>query len=284
MNNGPFLFLGSFVAMLLSWLGLVVAPQVQLRDLQPAKNDTTGQYYPAQRLGLARQGADVYRANACYTCHSQQIRQNDYNFKAVVEKPGTNEPAFSSILVKVDPAWPEGIEVDPGYTLEIGRINLHRKESLEQYFDNSGMKQYGAKIRFDFHPLGPDIARGWGIRASVARDYLYDDTLMLGDLRMGPDLANVGSRLPGTQQALLHLYNPKSTNPDSRMPAYKFLFEERPIGDTPSPNALKLEGDLAPKAGMEIVPKAEALELVAYLQSLKVTEPLYEAPTTVVAP
>jgi cytochrome c oxidase cbb3-type subunit II len=284
MNNGPFLFLGSFVALMLSWLGLIVAPEVQLRDFQPEKNDITGQYYPVQRLGLARQGEDVYRANACYTCHTRVIRQTGYDFKAVVEKPGTNEPAFSKILVKVDPDWPAGIEVDPGYELEIGSINLHRKEGLEQYFDNSGIKQYGAKIRFDFHPLGPDIKRGWGVRASVARDYLFDDTVMLGNQRIGPDLTNVGARMPDRHQLLLHLYNPRSTAPGSMMPAYRFLFEEHRIGDAPSPDALKLEGDLAPKPGMEIVPKADALALVAYLQSLKVTEPLYEAPTTMSAP
>lgn len=284
MNNGPFIFLGSFVALLLSWLGLIVAPEVQLRDLQPSKNDITGHYFPVQRLGLARQGADVYRANACYTCHSQQIRQTGYDFKAVVEKPGTNEPAFSEILGKVDPAWPAGIEVDPGYTLDIGAINLHRKESLDQYFDNSGIKKLGAKIRFDFHPLGPDIERGWGVRASVARDYLYDDTLMLGNQRVGPDLTDVGARLPDLQHILLHLYDPQSVTPGSIMPAYRFLFEERRVGDAPSPNALKLGGKLAPEAGREIVPKPEALALVAYLQSLKVTEPLYEAPTPIAAP
>lgn len=65
------------------------------------------------------------------------------------------------------------------------------------------------------------------------------------------------------------------------MPAYKFLFEKRRQGETSSPNALKLEGDLAPEPGWEVVPTADALALVAYLQSLKVTEALYEAPATV---
>jgi cbb3-type cytochrome oxidase cytochrome c subunit len=282
VNNGPFLFLGSFVAMLLSWLGLIVAPQVQLRDLEPEKNETTGQYYPVQRLGMARQGADVYRANACYSCHSQQVRQTDYEFRAVVEKPGTNEVGLGQVLMKIDPEWPEGLAVDPGYELEIGKINLHRRDTLEQYFDSANLKQFGAKIRFDFRPLGPDIQRGWGVRASVARDYLYDDVVMPGDQRVGPDLANVGARLPDRNWHLVHLYQPQANVPGSSMPSYQFLFEKRRVGDHPSPNALKLEGALAPGAGWEIVPRPEALRLVAYLQSLKQTEPLYEAPAPMV--
>ena len=283
MNNGPFLFLGSFVALLLSWLGLIVVPQVQLRDLQPAKNETTGGYYPLQRLGLARQGAEVYRANACYACHSQQIRQTGYSFEAVIEKAGNDPDALAGALVRVNREW--GLEdaslFGEGDALELGRIDIRRKQSIEQTLDRARIGDLEAKIRFDFIPEGPDIQRGWGMRASVARDYLYEDTLMLGSQRLGPDLSNVGARLPDRDWHLLHLYHPRATVEGSTMPAYEFLFEKRRQGEAPSPNALKLEGDLAPEPGWEIVPTADALALVAYLQSLKVTEALYEAPTTV---
>ena len=62
------------------------------------------------------------------------------------------------------------------------------------------------------------------------------------------------------------------------MPAYPFLFEKRKIGGLPTPEALKLSGELAPEAGYEIVPKREALALAAYLQSLQADVPLFEAP------
>ncbi len=282
MNNGPFLFLGSFVAMLLSWLGLIVVPQIQLRDLQPAKNETTGRYFPVQRLGLARQGAEVYRANGCYACHSQQVRQTGYGFEAVVEKAGTDDEALTRALMTLDRAIPEGIGYMDGDKIELGPIDLGRRARLEQMLDKAKIGDHEAKIRFDLKPLGPDIARGWGLRASVARDYLYEDTLMLGSQRIGPDLSNVGARLPEKDWHLKHLYRPRSTVDGSTMPAYEFLFKVRPIGDAPSPNALKLEGDLAPPAGHEVVPTAEALALVAYLQSLRVPAALYEAPATVV--
>jgi cytochrome c oxidase cbb3-type subunit 2 len=67
---------------------------------------------------------------------------------------------------------------------------------------------------------------------------------------------------------------------DSAMPSFKFLFEVRKIGATPSPDALVLPEESAPAAGYEVVPKPEAKELVAYLLSLRADVPLYEAPFT----
>jgi cytochrome c oxidase cbb3-type subunit 2 len=41
---------------------------------------------------------------------------------------------------------------------------------------------------------GSDIARGYGVRPSVARDYVLQKPVLLGDRRVGPDLANYGAR------------------------------------------------------------------------------------------
>ena len=48
----------------------------------------------------------------------------------------------------------------------------------------------------------------------------------------------------------------------------------------PSPDALALPKEFAPAEGFEVVPKAEARQLAAYLVSLKASTPLYEAPFT----
>src|SRR5688572_11280552 len=40
--------------------------------------------------------------------------------------------------------------------------------------------------------FGTDIDRGWGRRFTVAQDYLNDYPVMLGNLRAGPDLTNIG--------------------------------------------------------------------------------------------
>jgi cytochrome c oxidase cbb3-type subunit 2 len=120
--------------------------------------------------------------------------------------------------------------------------------------------------------ISPDLKRGWGERQSFVRDYVREDRVLLGSVRMGPDLRNVGSRKPVTGRAYdeawhyRHLYDPASVSANSNMPSYAFLFETRKIVGERSPNAVAFG---SPKEGYEIVPSARAEQLVAYLLSLK---------------
>ncbi len=126
-----------------------------------------------------------------------------------------------------------------------------------------------------------DIERGWGNRRSVAQDYIYDQPVLLGSQRVGPDLTNVGLRFPSAEWHLLHLYNPQTVMPKgtkSIMPPYRFLFEKRKVGARPSPDALKLTGEFAPEPGWEIVPTDQARALGAYLLSLRADTVLFETP------
>jgi len=140
------------------------------------------------------------------------------------------------------------------------------------------LEAVGAKAEVLVSAVGPDIARGWGLRRTVALDYLTDDPVQPGSRRIGPDLANVGLRLPDAQWHLRHLYAPRSEVKDSTMPPYRFLFETRKIGARPSPDALHLPPEFAPPSGYEVVPKPEAVALVAYLLSLRADAPLFEMP------
>lgn len=124
---------------------------------------------------------------------------------------------------------------------------------------------------------GADIERGWGVRRSVARDFIYENPA-LGIARNGPDLANVGARITDEDWHYRHLYNPRSVSPSSYMPAFKHLFEKRRISGQPSADALELKGSDMPPAGYEIVPKPEAKALVGYLLSLDRSFSLKEAP------
>jgi hypothetical protein len=74
----------------------------------------------------------------------------------------------------------------------------------------------------------------------------------------------------------VHLYSPRSTNLDSVMPAYRFLYEKRRISGERSADALRLTGRDAPPEGWEVVPSYDAKCLVAYLMSLNQTHPLKE--------
>jgi cytochrome c oxidase cbb3-type subunit II len=118
---------------------------------------------------------------------------------------------------------------------------------------------------------GADDLRGWGERQSVARDYIREGRVLLGTMRTGPDLRNIGARQTSTEWHYLHLYDPQITSAGSNMPPHKFLFEKRKIIGEPSPKALRLPAPHTPEPGYEVVPSARAEALVAYMLSLKDT-------------
>lgn len=123
--------------------------------------------------------------------------------------------------------------------------------------------------------FAPDFARGWG-RASVASDYAYDTPHLLGTMRTGPDLFNVGARQPSEQWHLGHLYQPRAYVPGSVMPSYPFLFTVKArldAGKVP----VQLPPGAAP-AGRQVAATPEALDLVAYLKSLNHTYPVTNLP------
>ena len=92
---------------------------------------------------------------------------------------------------------------------------------------------------------------------------------MLGTMRTGPDLTNVGLRYPELWQ-YQHIYHPQITSPGSTMPPYPFLFEVKRINELtgPSPEAIELPAEYHPGAGYEVIPSQRAKDLVAYLMNL----------------
>src|SRR5437763_12558944 len=74
----------------------------------------------------------------------------------------------------------------------------------------------------------------------------------------------------------VHLYAPRSINPDSNMPAYRFLYEKRRIAGERSAEALQLTGGDAPPEGWEVVPSYDAKCVVAYLMGLNQSHPWEE--------
>ncbi len=111
--------------------------------------------------------------------------------------------------------------------------------------------------------FGADIARGWGERRSVPRDYILQDPPMLGTMRTGPDVANIGARQPSDAWHHLHLYDARLVSPGSTMPPFKFLYTK--TSRNPGVMGFVLCGGNAP---LWIVPSPEALALVAYIKSL----------------
>jgi len=74
----------------------------------------------------------------------------------------------------------------------------------------------------------------------------------------------------------VHLYAPRSINPDSNMPSYRFLYRKRRITGERSAEALQLSGSDSPPQGWEIVPTFDAKCVVAYLMGLNQSHSLKE--------
>jgi cytochrome c oxidase cbb3-type subunit 2 len=186
MNRGPYIFLGAFAVLALSWVGAVLANQLGYGALTPYYDALESTSFPAPMAGIARRGEIVYKDLGCAACHTQQVRRAD---------------------------------------------------------------------------VASDIARGWGERPSMARDYIQNHFVQLGSNHIGPDLRNYGARATDASALLNMLYQPAES---FRMPGYSFLFETRKIVGQSSPDALSVPV----ASGYEVVPTERAHSLVAYLISL----------------
>jgi len=116
---------------------------------------------------------------------------------------------------------------------------------------------------------------------SVAGESVYDHPFQWGSKRTGPDLARVGGRYSDAWQ-LAHLNNPRDVVPESNMPAYPWLFENKLDGEDTAAKMKALnvvvgatcaKCDLYSEEEMrnaksEVEGKTEAEALVAYLQGL----------------
>lgn len=124
-----------------------------------------------------------------------------------------------------------------------------------------------------------DMDKMWGSRPSIAADYanikrqdIWRNTAtLMGTERTGPDLTNVGNRQPSLEWNLLHLFNPRAVVKASIMPAYPWLFE---VKENPHPKdvIVAVPTEFLKNKNAKVVATEEAMQLVAYLQSLKQTE------------
>jgi cytochrome c oxidase cbb3-type subunit 2 len=187
-------------------------------------------------------------------------------------------------------------KLTPSFTEDEGKFsdiypvaNAAADQGRKIYVEQGCVSCHSQQVRDPYN--GTDIARGWGARRTVARDYLFENPALLGNSRLGPDLSNVGAKdwrnepegdtqKPAKRDAawqLLHLYAPRQLNRESNHPSYRYLFEEKPLLGDPAGNALKLEGEFAPPEGKQIIPSADAGSLVFYLLTLDHSHPLPEA-------
>jgi cytochrome c oxidase cbb3-type subunit 2 len=123
-------------------------------------------------------------------------------------------------------------------------------------------------------PLRAEVER-YG-HYSVAGESVWDHPFLWGSKRTGPDLARVGGRY-SDEWHRAHLYNPRDVVPESNMPAFPWLFENRLDGELTakkletfrnfSPSVPYTDEDIA-GARAAVEGKKEIEALIAYLQQL----------------
>ncbi|MCF2518371.1 cytochrome c [Dyadobacter sp. CY351] len=123
-----------------------------------------------------------------------------------------------------------------------------------------------------------EMDKVWGQRPGLAADYASNrrtdfwrnTATLMGTERTGPDLTSIGSRQPSREWNLVHLYNPRIVIKQSIMPAYTWLFEVK--AEPEKDDVVVNVSDAFQRQGMTLVATQDALDLVAYLQSLKQAE------------
>lgn len=105
--------------------------------------------------------------------------------------------------------------------------------------------------------------------ANIKRTSFWQNTAtLMGTERTGPDLSDIGHRQPSKEWHLMHLYNPRIVVEQSIMPSYQWMFE---LKKKPDSTDVVVSVPKKFKNGQEgeIVAKKEALQLLAYIQSLQ---------------
>ena len=109
---------------------------------------------------------------------------------------------------------------------------------------------------------------------SLAGESVYDRPFQWGSKRTGPDLARVGGRYSDDWHRV-HLIDPRAVVPESNMPSFPWLAENKVDGATVQQHmrALKRLGDPYTdaeigKAAADVAGKTELDAVVAYLQGL----------------
>jgi len=133
--------------------------------------------------------------------------------RVMVISAGVLGTVFASLIgLVLVPDWqlkklgPKEItDVDGSVTVYPASLDEFRQAPGKQVYQSMGcIYCHSQQVRPE--GLGADIDRGWGSRRSVPRDYLLQSPPLLGTMRTGPDLANIGVRQPSERWHYLHLY------------------------------------------------------------------------------
>jgi cytochrome c oxidase cbb3-type subunit 2 len=180
--------------------------------------------------------------------------------------------ALLSFFIAVVPAFV--VEADNGPLPKEKDLTDQQRRGMAVFISNGCVACHTQQVR------NIEMDKMWGARPSIPSDYFYSKERMntwqqspsiLGSERTGPDLTNVGERLPSETWQYIHLYNPRAMVPQSIMPAFSWLFEVKANADSAKDVLVNVPEDFRKGIKGDIVATKDAQDLVAYLLSLKQT-------------
>ena len=302
------LFLGIFGTFAFSWIGLTVIPTWQIGHLNPESDEEGTDIYPRPQSGMFERGGHVYAANGCVYCHSQQVRA-DYIADDIERKWGNRRSAprdyiferpvflgkmrMGQDLANIGARAPAPEESPaPAGAAGPAPQGAAASPAAQATSPSSGTSPATAPASSPGTSPGsaappktsPPPGQPTGV-ASPSPEQMANTTPG-GSSPAAPSAQTLGAPWPIQTAGLppmysaawhhVHLYAPRSINPDSNMPAYRFLYEKRRIAGERSAEALQLSPSDAPPAGWEVVPTYDAKCVVAYLMGLNQSHPLKE--------
>jgi cbb3-type cytochrome oxidase cytochrome c subunit len=300
------LFIGIFGTFAFSWVGLTVIPTWQIGSLNPQSDEEGTDIYPRPQSGMFQRGAHVYAANGCVYCHSQQVRA-DYIADDIERKWGTRRSAPRDYIFD-RPIFLGKMRMGQDLANIGARAPAPEESPSPAAGGSPAAAPAGQGVAISSPPptaaspspaASPKSAGSPAATAPAASPVPKAPTSPApaaaptspspaAAAAASPSPAGAASPPPWPIQTAglppmysaawhhVHLYAPRSINPDSNMPAYRFLYEKRRIAGERSAEALQLSGSDAPPEGWEVVPTYDAKCVVAYLMGLNQSHPLKE--------
>jgi cbb3-type cytochrome c oxidase subunit II len=114
--------------------------------------------------------------------------------------------------------WPWATKVEQPSDIFRYRTTVE-DEGRKLYIGNGCMNCHSQSVRLVDWGLGSE-------RIAQAGDYVADRPILLGSIRTGPDLSQAGGEHPDDWH-IAHFINPRYTRPNSIMPPWKFLGQEK---------------------------------------------------------
>ena len=302
------LFLGIFGTFAFSWIGLTVIPTWQIGHLNPETDEEGTDIYPRPQSGMFTRGEHVYAANGCVYCHSQQVRA-DYIADDIERKWGNRRSApldyiferpvflgkmrMGQDLANIGARAPAPEESPaPAGAPQGAAVSSSPAEASAKAGPPSSPASSPATApaaspgTSPASAASPNASPPPGQPTGVASPSpgQMANTTPGGSSPAAPSAQTPGAPWPIQTVGLppmysaawhhVHLYAPRSINPDSNMPSYRFLYEKRRIAGERSAEALQLSPSDAPPEGWEVVPTYDAKCVVAYLMGLNQSHPL----------